>query len=63
MQLIPVKALVHLRVQDKITSIPVLVSEQAPVNLLGQDALCSLGTQMTDRIHIDKMVSTQVDVV
>ncbi len=40
MQLIPMKAPVCLQTKNKSVTMPILVSNQTPVNLLGRDALC-----------------------
>ncbi len=46
MQLIPMKAPVCLQTKNKSVTMPILVSNQTPVNLLGRDALCKLGLQI-----------------
>ncbi|XP_056592765.1 uncharacterized protein LOC130411831 [Triplophysa dalaica] len=46
-QLIPITAPVRLRTKDKEVTLPILVSEQTPVNLLGRDALCKLKLQIS----------------
>ncbi len=46
MQLIPMTALVCLQMKNKSVTMPTLVSNQTPVNLLGRDALCKLDLQM-----------------
>ena len=37
---------VHLTADGKSATIPILVSDQTPINLLGRDALCKMGIQM-----------------
>ncbi len=46
MQLIPLTAPVCLQTKNKSVTMPILVSNQTPVNLLGRDALCKLGLQI-----------------
>ncbi len=43
MQLIPLTAPVFLQTKNKSVKMPILVSNQTPVNLLGRDALCKIG--------------------
>jgi hypothetical protein len=38
-QLIPMTAPVHLMTDGRSATLPILVSEQTPINLLGRDAL------------------------
>lgn len=45
-QLIPMTAPIRLTADDKSATIPILVSDQRPVNLLGRDALCKMGMQI-----------------
>jgi hypothetical protein len=45
-QLIPMTAPVRLTTDGKSVTIPILVSDQTPINLLGRDALCKMGLQI-----------------
>jgi len=45
-QLIPMTAPVTLKLHGRAVTLPILVSDTTPVNLLGRDALCKLGTQI-----------------
>jgi len=45
-QLIPMTAPVTLQLHGRVATIPILVSDTTPVNLIGRDALCKLGTQI-----------------
>lgn len=56
MQLIPMTAPVCLQTKNKSVTLPVLVSNQTPVNLLGRDTLCKLGLQIwcsPEGVYID----------
>lgn len=46
MQLIPITAPVCLQTKDQSITMPILVSNQTPINLLGRDALRKLGLQI-----------------
>lgn len=55
MQLIPITAPVCLQTKDQSITMPILISNQSPINLLGRDALCKLGLQIrcsTEGIYI-----------
>lgn len=55
MQLIPITAPVCLQTKDQSITMPILISNQTPINLLGRDALCKLGLQIrcsTEGIYI-----------
>uniref|UniRef100_A0A4W5Q3E0 ribonuclease H n=1 Tax=Hucho hucho TaxID=62062 RepID=A0A4W5Q3E0_9TELE len=57
-QLIPMTAPVRLIADGKSATIPILVSDQTPINLLGRDALCKMGIQIQcspDGVIIDKI--------
>jgi len=45
-QLIPMTAPVTLKLHGRVAKISILVSDSTPVNLLGRDALCKMGTQI-----------------
>ena len=45
-QLIPLTAPVTLKLHGRAVTLPILVSETTPVNLIGRDALCKLGTRI-----------------
>jgi len=67
MQLIPMTAPVCLQTKNKSITMPILVSNQTPVNLLGRDALCKMGLQIwcsPDGVYIDTMgIETQMMVL
>ena len=45
-QLIPMTAPVMLKLYGRTATLPILVSDTTPVNLIGRDALCKLGLQI-----------------
>ncbi len=53
--------------EKKSTTMPILVSNQTPVNLLGRDALCKMGLHIwcsPDGVYIDTMgIETQMMVL
>jgi len=56
-QMIPMTAPVRIKIKDSEIKIPVLISDQTPVNLLGRDAICKLKLQIwcsPEGICIDK---------
>ncbi len=56
MQLIPLTAPVCLQMKNKSVTMPILVSNQTPVNLLGRDALCKMGLHILcspEGVYID----------
>lgn len=58
MKLNPRTAPVRLTVKENSITLPILVSEQTPVNLLGRDALSKLGIQnwcSPQGIYVDKI--------
>lgn len=64
-QLNPMTAPVRLTANSKSATIPILVSDQTPVNLLGRDALCQMGIQIKcspDGVIIEK-IGLQLPVV
>ncbi len=67
MQLIPLTAPVCLQTKNKSVTMPILVSNQTPVNLLGRDAICKLGLQIwcsPEGVYIDTIgIETQIMVV
>ncbi len=67
MQLIPMTAPVCLQTKNKSVTIPILVSNQTPVNLFGRDALCKLGLQIwcsPDGVYIDMQgLETQMIII
>ncbi len=67
MQLIPMTAPVCLQTKNKSVTMPILVSNQTPVNLLGGDALCKMGLQIwcpPDGVYIDTLgIETQMMVL
>ena len=65
-QLIPMTAPVSIKTKDSEIKIPVLVSEQTPVNLLGRDAICKLNLQIwcsPEGIYIDDKGIKQMTVI
>ncbi len=56
MPLIPMTDPVCLQTENKSVTMPILVSNQTPVHLLGRYALCKMGLQIwcsTDGVYID----------
>jgi len=56
-QMVPMTAPVRIKVNDSEIKIPILISDQTPVNLLGRDAICGLKLQMwcsPEGIYIEK---------
>ncbi len=52
-----------LQTENKSVTMPILVSNQTPVNLLGRDALCKMGLQIwcsPDGVYIDTIGITNV---
>lgn len=57
-QPIPMMAPVMLDVNDSSVTMPILIAENNPINLLGRDALCKLGFQIwctLDGVYVDEM--------
>lgn len=57
-QLIPMTAPVSFITRKGTVKIPILVSDQTPVNLLGRDALCKLGLQIwctPDGVYVEEI--------
>ncbi len=67
MQLISMTVPVCLQTENKRVTMPILVSNQTPVNLLGRDAFCKMGLQIwcsPDGVYIDTMgIETQIMVL
>ena len=64
-QLIPITAPVCLQTKDQSITMPILISNQSLINLLGRDALCKLGLQIrcsTEGIYIDA-IGTETQMV
>ncbi|XP_054648258.1 uncharacterized protein LOC129190003 isoform X1 [Dunckerocampus dactyliophorus] len=58
LQTIPMTAPVQLTMEGETTTLPVLVSEQTPVNLLGRDALCKLNVNISctpEGVKVDRV--------
>lgn len=62
--LIPMTAQVCIQLNDKSVTMPILISSETPVNLLGRDALCKLGLKIwcfLEGVYVDgEGVETQM---